>query len=114
MGRERHTKWIRLVIADAQEAVLDVVVDVVRPDAVGPAISIETHSCVDLLRAPAPRRRLVVNDDCLVAVMDLMPAGSEAETEIYVLETVQIGVVEAARLLEGLPPNEHARSRDTL
>ena len=91
LGRQLDPDRVDVAVADPQQPVLDVVVDVVAPRAPVPALAEELRVALDLLRAPPARDRLEVVEDALVAVVHLVAGLAQPQAQVDVLEGVAEG-----------------------
>ena len=105
---------IGVAVAQPQEAVGDVVVEVVAPNASLPALLEQPEVVLHVARAAPARHRFQMRYDAGRAVVHLMTAVANAKAEVDVLERIAKVRVEAAGTVESLAPHEHARGRHCL
>ena len=106
--RHPEGEGVAVPVADRQEAVLDVVAQVVAHRLVGPALSEQLAAVGDLLRTATARNRLQVVQDAAVTEPHAVALLAEAQAQVHVLERVAVPGVESVRVLERLAPDEHA------
>src|SRR5262249_32800340 len=111
--REAELERVRRVVRHAQQAVLQVVAEVVRLDALAPALDVDARVLRPVVEA-AVGHRLEVVEGALVAVVALVAALAQAQAEVNVLVAVAERGVEAAGLLERPAAEQRAATRDDL